>query len=222
VRLGDTLRVNVLGRDIDLRVASLRDIAWQSLGLNFAMVASPGLLAHAPHSDIATVRAEAASQATVLDRVTDALPNVSGIRVADVLDAIAALLGQLAGALAATGSLTLVAGALVLAGAVAGGQQRRIREAVILKTLGATRGQIRSAWLVEFGVLGAVAGVLAALVGSAASFAVMRWVMHAPWLLLPGRLATTVLACVALLLALGYAGTEAALRTRAAPLLRNE
>ena len=222
VHVGDTLRVNVLGRDIDLRVASLRDIAWRSLGLNFAMVASPGLLAHAPHSDIATVRADAASQPAVLQRVTDALPNVSGIRVADVLDAIAVLLGQLAGALGAAGSLTLVAGALVLAGAVAGGQQRRIREAVILKTLGATRGEIRAAWLVEFGVLGAVAGVLAAIVGTAASFGVMRFVMHAPWLFLPGRLAATVALCMALMLALGYAGTEAALRARAAPLLRNE
>ena len=222
VHVGDTLRVNVLGRDIDLRVANLRDIAWRSLGLNFAMVASPGLLAHAPHSDIATVRADAGSQEAVLRDVTDALPNVSGIRVADVLAAIAALLGQLAAALAATGSLTLVAGALVLAGAVAGGQQRRIREAVILKTLGATRGQIRAAWLVEFGILGAVAGVLAAVVGSLASFAVMRFVMHAPWSFLPGRLAATVAACMALMLALGYAGTEVALRARAAPLLRHE
>ncbi len=222
VRVGDTLRVNVLGRDIDLTVASLRDIAWRSLGLNFALVASPGLLAHAPHSDIATVRADAASQPAVLRQVTDALPNVSGIRVADVLDAIAALLGQLAGALTATGSLTLAAGALVLAGAVAGGQQRRIREAVILKTLGATRGQIRAAWLIEFGILGAVAGVLAAVVGAAASFGVMRFVMHAPWSLLPGRLAATVAGCMALMLALGYAGTEAALRAKAAPLLRNE
>ncbi len=222
VHVGDTLRVSVLGRDIDLRIASLRDIAWHSLGLNFAMIASPGLLAHAPHSDIATVRAALASQPAVLARVTDALPNVSGIRVADVLDAIAALLGQLAGALAATGSLTLAAGALVLAGAVAGGQQRRIREAVILKTLGATRGEIRAAWLVEFAILGAVAGVLAALVGTAASFGVMRFVMHAPWSFLPGRLAATVAGCMALMLALGYAGTEAALRARAAPLLRNE
>ena len=56
VGVGDAIRVNVLGRDIDLRIASLRDIAWQSLSLNFAMVASPGLLAHAPHTHIATVR----------------------------------------------------------------------------------------------------------------------------------------------------------------------
>jgi putative ABC transport system permease protein len=222
VGLGDTIRVNVLGRDLDLRVASLRDIAWRSFGLNFTLVASPGLLAHAPHTHIATVRAELAVQGAVLRAVTDAFPNVTGILVADVLAAVAALLGQIGAALAATGSLTLAAGALVLAGAVAAGQRRRIREAVILKTLGATRAQVRAAWLVEFGLLGATAGLLAAAVGTAASWGVMRWVMHAGWTFLPGTLAATVLSCVALMLIFGYVGVAAALRAKAAPLLRNE
>ena len=134
VGLGDTIRVNVLGRDIDLRIASLRDIAWQSLSINFTLVASPGLLQHAPHAHIATVRIDP-QQASLLRAVTDALPNVTGIRVEDVLAAIAALLGQVAAALAVTGSLTLIAGALVLVGAVAAGQRRRTQEAVILKHL---------------------------------------------------------------------------------------
>jgi putative ABC transport system permease protein len=105
---------------------------------------------------------------------------------------------------------------------VAAGQRQRIREAVILKTLGATRWQIRSAWLVEFGVLGAVAGLLAAAVGTAASWGVVRFLMQADWAFLPGTLAATVLACIAMMLLVGFAGTEAALRARAAPLLRNE
>jgi putative ABC transport system permease protein len=222
VGIGDVIRVNVLGRDLDLRIANLRDISWRSLGINFAMVASPGLLARAPHTHIATVRAERAAQGAVLRAVTDALPNVSGIRVEDVLRTIAGLLDQIGTALAATGSLTLAAGALVLAGTVAAGQRRRIREAVILKSLGATRAQIRTAWLVEFGVLGAAAGVLAAAVGTAASYGVVRFVMGTDWAFLPATLAATVLGCVALVLIFGYAGTAAALRAKAAPLLRNE
>ena len=222
VGVGDTLRVNVLGRDIDLRIASLRDVAWRTLGLNFTLVASPGLLEHAPHTHIATVRAAPAEQGGLLRAVTDAFPNVSGIRIADVLQAVATLLGQIGTALAATGSLTLAAGALVLAGAVAAGQRRRVQEAVILKALGASRGQIRAAWLVEFGILGVVAGLLAAAVGTAASFAVLHYVMHADWAFLPGTLAATVLGCMALMLGFGYAGTAAALRAKAAPLLRNE
>lgn len=220
--LGDTITVNVLGRDIDLTITSLRDIAWRSLSLNYAMVASPGLLAQAPHSHIATVRVADADQGALLRVVTDALPNVSGIRVSDVLDSVAKLLQQVAAALAATGSLTLGAGALVLAGAVASGQRRRTQEAVILKSLGATRGQIRAAWLVEFGALGGAAGVIAAIIGSAASYAVVHFVMEADWAFLPGTLAATIVSCILLMLLFGYAGTASALRAKVAPLLRND
>jgi putative ABC transport system permease protein len=220
--LGDTITVNVLGRDIDLTIASLRDIAWRSMGLNYAMVVSPGLLARAPHSHIATVRVAEAEQGALLKLVTDTLPNVSGIRVSDVLDAVARLLRQVAAALAATGTLTLASGALVLAGAVASGQRRRIQEAVILKSLGATRRQIRAAWLVEFGVLGASAGLMAAAVGSAASYSVVHFVMDSEWQMLPGTLLATILSCVLLMLLFGYAGTASALRAKVAPLLRND
>ena len=128
----------------------------------------------------------------------------------------------MAAALAATGSLTLIAGALVLVGAVAAGQRRRTQEAVILKTLGATRAQIRAAWLVEFGILGLTAGMLAAVAGTAASWAVMHYIMHADWVFLPGILAEALFGALALMLVLGYAGTAAALRAKPAPLLRNE
>lgn len=222
VKIGDILRLNVLGRDIDFRVASLRDIAWHSLGINFTLVASPGLLEHAPHTHIATLRAPPENQARLLATITDALPNVTGIRVAEVLAAAGEMLGQLAAAIGATGAVTLLAGALVLAGAVAAGQGRRIREAVILKSLGATRAQIRAAWLVEFGALGLVAGLIAAGVGSAASWAVVHAVMGLDWSPQLPRLALTLGGCVALLLGFGYIGTAHALRVRAAPLLRNE
>jgi len=222
VGIGDVIRVNVLGRDIDLTIANLRDIAWRTMGINFAMVASPGLLAQAPHTHIATVRATEESQGRLLRAVTDALPNVSGIRVADVLAAVGVLFGQIGAALAATGSLTLAAGALVLGGAVASGQRRRIGEAVILKALGATRWQIRAAWLVEFGILGIVAGVIAALIGTAASYGVVHYVMGTDWAFLPGTLALTIAVTVALMLLFGYAGTETALRAKVAPMLRNE
>jgi putative ABC transport system permease protein len=222
IGIGDIIRVNVLGRDVDLRIANLRDIAWQSLSLNFVMVASPGLLQGAPHTHIATVRVAASDQGGLLRAVTDALPNVTGIRVADVLAAVEALLDQVAAALAATGSLTLIAGVLVLVGAVAAGQRRRTREAIILKTLGATRGQIRAAWMVEFGVLGLAAGLIAALVGTLASFGVVRYIMHIDWVILPGMLVATVVGSLAMMLFFGYAGIATALRAKAAPMLRNE
>jgi putative ABC transport system permease protein len=220
--IGDIIRVNVLGRDIDLKIANFRDIAWQSLSINFFMVASPGLLAHAPHSHIATVRIADAEQGGLLRAVTDALPNVTGIRVEDVLSAISALLDQVAAALTATGALTLLAGTFVLVGAVAAGQRRRVREAVILRTLGATRSQVRTAWLTEFGLVGLVAGLIAAIVGSAASYGVVHYIMHTDWIFLPVTLIYTLAGALALMLLFGYAGTAAALRARPAQLLRNE
>lgn len=222
VGVGDEIVVNVLGREIALRVASLREIDWRSLGINFAMVASPGLLERAPHGVIATVRTTPAAEAPVLRALSDALPNVTGIRVADVLGRIGALLGQLAAALAAAAATTLASGMLVLGGAVAAGQRRRLAEAAVLRAVGATAGQIRAAWLTEFALLGLVAGVLAAAIGTAASLGVMRWVMRAEWVFLPGRLAATILGCMALVLVLGHLGTRAALKARVAPLLRGE
>jgi putative ABC transport system permease protein len=222
VGLGDVVRVNVLGRDVDLKVASLRDIAWQSLSINFFMVASPGMLSHAPHTHIATVRVDPAQEAALLRSVTDGLPNVTGIRVADVLATISSLLDQIANALAATGLLTLLAGLLVLVSAVAAGQRRRAREAVILRVLGATSGQIRAAWLVEFGLAGVAAGLIAAMVGAAASYGVTHYILHTPWAFSARILILTLAGGLATMLVFGYVGLNATSRARPARLLRNE
>ncbi len=220
--VGGSIRVNVLGREVDLTVASLRRVAWQRLGLKFVLVASPGMLESAPHTAIATVIVPEAAQGALLRAVSDALPNVTGIAVQGVLAELAGLLDELAATLGAAGLLTLVAGGLVLVGAIAAGQQRRMREAVILKTLGATRAQLRAAWLAEFGVLGLTAGLLAAVVGAVSSWAVMRYVMHTAWGLQPWVLGGTLIIALLLMLVIGYAGTAVTLRAKAAPVLRNE
>ena len=222
IGVGDSITVNVLGRDITLKIESLREIAWRGLGINYVLVASPGLLSSAPHTHIATMRNDVAQEATLLRLLTDRFPNVSGIRVRDALDQVVGLLEKIGFALSAVAGITLLAGLLVLAGAVAAGQRRRIRDAVVLKTIGATRAQICASFLVEFGLLGLTAGLLAAAAGTAAAWGVVRFVMRADWVFLPGTLAITVLACMAITLAFGYAGTAFALRAKAAPLLRNE
>ena len=120
------------------------------------------------------------------------------------------LVGKIAAALAATGSVTLASGALVLMGAVAAGQRRRMAEAVVLKTLGATRRQIRAAWLVEFGLIGAAAGLIAAVGGDARELG-GRAFRDAGRLGVPaGRAGGMTYAGVrrALMLGFGYAGTE--------------
>jgi putative ABC transport system permease protein len=220
VGIGDTLRANVLGRDIDFRIANTRHVNWRGMAINFTMVASPGLLERAPHMHIATLRVPAGGDAALLRAVTDALPNVTGISVADIIATVAGIVGKLATALAAAGAVTLASGALVLAGAVSAGQRRRLEDSVVLKTLGATRGQIQASWLVEFGCIGAAAGSIAALLGGLASFAMMRMVLHAPWRLMPGAMAASILGCVALMMVFGWAGTASVARRRPAAFLR--
>jgi putative ABC transport system permease protein len=224
VHVGSVITLNVLGRDIDLRVASLRDIAWRSLQLNFAFIASPGLLSAAPHTLVATVASSGrpADDAAILQAVTDALPNVTGIRVADVLGEIASLTHRLALALQATGAVALLSGGLVLAATLASGQRQRRREAAILRCLGATGSQLRAAWLVEFAVLGLVAGLAAAGIGALLSWLVLHFILRAPWILLGTTLSATLFGAVALMLLAGLAATRQALRASPAELLRQE
>ena len=120
--------------------------------------------------------------------MTDALPNVSGIRVADVLAQLGSIVGRLAWALAAIGGVALLSGALVLASTLAAAQRQRVAEAAVLRVLGATGPQLRAAWLVEFAVLGSVAGVCAGVVGGGLSWLLMREVLRARWGFLPWTL----------------------------------
>ncbi|MGC8477566.1 MAG: ABC transporter permease, partial [Acetobacteraceae bacterium] len=220
VGIGGVIQVDVLGRDIALRVASLREIRWQRLGINFVMVASPGLLSAAPQTELGTVRVPPAAEAPLLNAVARAFPNVTPIAVRSVLRQVAGLLRQIAAALAAVGAVTLLAGGLVLGAAVAAGQARRRRQAVLLRVLGASAGQIRAAFLIEFATLGLVAGVLAAGVGTMAAWAILHWLMAVPFTPAPAWAAAAVAAACLLVTALGWVGTRRVLRTPPAALLR--
>ena len=222
LRPGDNLGINVLGRELTLRVASLRAVEWTSLNMNFALVLSPGALAGAPLTYIATVHAPPGREGAVERAVTDALPNVSAIRVADAVGQVRAMIANADLAVRLAGLVTLAAGTLVLAGAVLAGHRRRVREAVILKVLGATRGELWRAWLLEFAVIGTATGLTAALFGSVAAWAILVRVMRADWAFLPGLTAVTVAACLLASLLAGFAGAFVALRAKAAPLLREE
>ncbi|RAU23783.1 glycosyl transferase family 1 [Paramagnetospirillum kuznetsovii] len=222
LRPGDRLGLNVLGREIEVSVANLRQIDWSSLSMNFAFLLSPGALDGAPYTVIATVRAEPRFDAALEKAVTDRLPNVSSIRVKEALESVRAIIAQADLAVRLAGMVTLAAGAMVLAGAVMAGHRRRVWEAVVLKVLGAVRGQLWRAYLAEFAVIGLVTGFAAAGVGSLAARAILLYVMKAEWVFLPGITAATLAACVGASLAAGFAGTWRALGVKSAPLLRGE
>jgi putative ABC transport system permease protein len=222
LRVGDLLGLNVLGREIEAQVHSLRVIDWASLSMNFAFLLSPGVLDGAPHTFIATLHARPERDAAIEKAVTDRLANVSSIRVKEALEAVRAIIKEADLAVRLAGLVTLAAGAMVLAGAVMAGHRRRVWEAVVMKVLGATRGQLWRAHLAEFAVIGLVTGLASAAVGSLAARAILIYVMKAEWVFLPGITAATLAAALAASLLAGFAGTWWALGAKAAPLLRNE
>ncbi len=219
---GDSLTINILGRDVEVTIANLREVDWASLTMNFVMIFSPGLLERAPQSHIATVKADAGAEDALEIAVTDRFINVSSIRVKEALEQVGELIGQIAIAVRAIAAVALVAGVLVLAGAVAAGHHRRVYDAVVLKVLGATRRSVAQTFLLEYGLLGLVTAAIAAAVGTLAAFLVLTEVMRADFVFLPGAVITTALLATAITVGFGFAGTWRALGQKAAPLLRNE
>ncbi len=222
LELGDRLTINILGRDVEVEIANLRAIDWAQLQLNFVMVFSPGLLSQAPQTQIATIRATSDVEDRIERAVTDRFTNVSSIRVKEALNAVSELLKQVSTAVRATASIALVAGVLVLAGAVAAGHHRRVYDAVILKVLGATRATIGRAFLLEYGLLGGLTAAIAAVLGSLAAFLVITEIMRLEFVFQPWAVVSTAVIATAITLLFGFAGTWRALGQKAAPLLRNE
>jgi putative ABC transport system permease protein len=220
--IGDTLTVNLLGREITARIANLRSIAWERLGINFAIVFAPGTLEAAPQTDLAAVYLPQSEEETLVQRVTGQFPNVSAIHVREALAAVSRVVGLIGDAVRLTSLVALAAGALVLGGAIAAGHRRRVYDAVVLKVLGATRGAILSSFLIEYGLSGALAGAVAAAVGTIAAYFLVTRLMDAEWVFLPAPLLWTVALAALLTVILGLAGTWRALGAKAAPLLRNE
>lgn len=222
LQLGDRLTINILGRDVEVEIANVRTIDWSALTINFVMIFSPGLLESAPQTSIATVHLDAAQETPLERAVTDAFPNISAIRVKEALAGFAQTLRDIATAVSATASVTVLAGVLVLAGAVAAGHHRRIYDSVVLKVLGATRPTVGKAFLLEYGLMGLVTAVIAAVIGTAAGWVIVTQVMEIDFRFLPLSVAATMAIAVGVTLLFGFAGTFRALSVKAAPLLRNE
>ncbi len=221
IGVGDTLTLNVLGREITGRIANTRAIAWSTLGLNFVIIFSPGALEEAPQTFIATVEVPTRAQEAVVRAVTDRFANVTAISVREALAAITDALDNIAAAARAAAALALIAGILVLAGAVAAGLRERTRDAVILKVTGARRRDLAVAYLIEYGIAGVAAGLVAAFTGSVAGYFILTLIMDANWVILPGPGAAVLVAAVVGVVALGFAGTWRALAQKPAPVLRN-
>jgi putative ABC transport system permease protein len=226
LKLGDPITVNILGRNIEATIASMRKIDWESLAINFVMVFSPNTLEGAPHRILTTLElpkgTQSAQEAKVVQALAERFPLVTAIRVGDIVEAAKELLGKVMTAISATAGVTLLIGAAVLAGAVAAGQERRKYLAVIYKTLGATRLRIVRAELLEFALLGIATAALALLIATVTAWALCKWAFEVPFVFSPLAAGQTVLLALAFVLTIGGIATWRVLSAKAAPYLRSE
>lgn len=225
LKIGDRITVNVLGREITAEIANLREVEWQSLAINFVMVFSPNTFAGAPHAHLMTLgwddAVPADTELALLKTVSGAYPTVTAVRVKDAIDQVNDLVAQLAWAIRGASSITLIASVLVLAGALAAGHRSRIYDAVILKTLGATRTRLIVAYALEYAILGLSTAVFAVVAGGLAAWYVITQIMDGSFMMMPVSAAGAALAALVLTVGFGLVGTWRVLGEKPAPVLRN-
>jgi putative ABC transport system permease protein len=225
LKAGDSVTVNVLGRRITARIANLREVRWQRLGINFVMVFSPNTFAGAPHTFLATLAmpegAGAEGERLLARNVAQAFPAISSVRVKDALDAADKIVSQLALAIRLSSAVALAASILVLGGALAASARTRQRESVILKTLGATRATLLKAMIAEYALLGGIAVIFGIACGAGAAALVVSGIMNLefemPWLSAFSIAASAFIATIIL----GLLGTWHILGQKPAPYLRH-
>jgi putative ABC transport system permease protein len=222
IGINSRIGIDILGRGFEAKVVSLREIDWSAANMNFAFLFSPGTLAGAPYTLLATAKADLDHEDAVETAVLDALPNVSAIRVKNALQSVKGVLEGAGSALAIMAAATLPAGGLVLAGAVAASLRRRVYESVVLKVLGADSKLLFKAYLLEFLLLGLATTLLAGGIGTLAAFGILDGMMHMGWRFLPASSLALLLFGLAATLIAGHLVTARALKTKAAPYLRNE
>lgn len=218
--IGDTITINVLGRDITGTITSFQEVDFSTAGIGFILTMNPSALAGAPHTFISTVYAEPEAETQILRDLASEYPNITAIRVKDAIDRVAGVLAGLAAATSYGAAATLLTGFLVLIGAAAAGADARTYEAAMLKTMGASRRMIAASFILRAALLGLAAGAIALVVGALGGWAVSTFVMETDYviiwpsalLIIAGGITATILA------GLGFA--RRALQARPARVLR--
>ncbi len=220
LKLGDSLTVNILGRDITGTITSFREVDFSTAGIGFILAMNPAALAGAPHTFISTVYAEEAAEPAILRDLAGRYPNITAIRVRDAIDRVADVLASLAAATSYGALATLITGFVVLIGAAAAGANARTFEAAVLKTLGASRRQVAASFLLRAALLGLFAGVVALLAGILGGWAVSHYVMETDFTVIWGSALLIILGGVAASTLAGLGFALKALNARPARVLR--
>ncbi len=223
--IGDTVTVNVLGRPVTATIANYRTVEWQSMAINFVFVFSPDAFRGAPFTSLATLTfpdgATTDYELALLKTITNELPGVTTVRIKEALETVNGLVVQVGWAVRAASSITLAAAILVLAGAFAAGRRQRTHDAVVLKTLGATRFRLIGAFILEFLGVGLATAIFGVLAGAVAAWFVLTNIMDIGFSFLVGPVFAAAGLSLILILGFGLVGTWRVLGQKPAPILRN-
>jgi putative ABC transport system permease protein len=225
IRPGDVMRFDVLGRIVQARVTSVREVEWgDARNGGFMFVFRPGSLERAPHTYIATLKApeDPAARARLQRDLVTRYPNVSAIDVREVLAQIQSVVDNVTFAISIVGTVALASGALILSGAVAMTKFQRVYEAAILRTLGASTRVLGTMLALEYSALGLIAGLIGATGSLALSWAVCRFVFEIDWAPAPGLLAAGAVATTLLVGIIGIVASADVLRKKPLATLRAE
>ncbi len=201
-------------------MAVLRKVDFGGFGASFPIVLDPAALAGADLRHVAIAKAGKAEEAAAIRQLGQSFPQVNVISVREQLEAATDLFGRLALAIRGAAAVAALAGLLVLTGAISAGAQGRAKEAAILKVLGAARSQILSAYAIEYGAVGLIAGVAGVALGYAAAWPVVVKVFEATWSVDWGGVAALVLGAAGLAAGGGLLAATVALAKRPAATLR--
>jgi len=222
VRLGSTLRFNVQGVPLELKVTSLRTVDWGTFGINFFLVVEPGVLEQAPQQRLAVAHLPRGGEQRVQDLLAAKYPNVTLLRIREILEKILKVLRRISLGIRFLGGFTVAAGIAILAGAISAGAARRGREVALLKTLGMTRRGVAATFAVEYALIGLVAGTIGVLGGTVLAWGVVTRGFEIPWRFDPLSLTVALAASVGLAVVAGLAASVRALEKRPIEVLRAE
>ncbi len=220
LKIGDTMSLNILGREITGTVASFRAVDFSTAGMGFTIAMNPSALAGAPHSWIATIYADQAAEPGLMRDLSRTWPNITVISVRDAVAQATGLMGKIAAATAYGALITLITGAVVLVGAAAAGERARTYEAAVLKTLGASRARVLANFALRSAIPGVAAGAIAVLTGGLAGWAVSHYVMETSYVFEPLSALAIVLGGVVLTTLAGLVFAWRALSASPAQVLR--
>lgn len=219
---GANMTINIMGMNIEATVANIREIDWGSFAMNFAMTFAPGTLESAPATYVATISMDKSAEMDAQAQIARDFPNVSAIRIRDALNLANTILAAIAEAVRYSAAITLLAGVLVLAGAIAAGQKRRIYDAVVFKVLGVDRKQLMRVFLTEYFVLGLITALVACLIGTVCAWAIQTYIMQMDWAFSLTAVLYVALGALTLSILFGMIATWRILGVRPAPYLRND